>query len=80
MPCRPCLGDSSLVPLAPALGPMVGPRARPVPAPCPQENDGTFWMPWEELASAGFVRMDICDRTTRRDLELRVNEDYGPRR
>ena len=53
--------------------PLVKMRLRPVDA-----DDGTFWMPWEELASAGFEKIDICDRTTRRDVTLRVEEDLGP--
>ena len=33
-------------------------------------------MPWEDLSRI-FKRVDICDRTTKRDLRLEVNEDLG---
>ena len=41
------------------------------------EDDGTFWMPWSEFTAAGFDKIDICDRTTKHDLQLRVHEDLG---
>ena len=53
--------------------PLVKMRLRPK-----NEDDGCFWMPWDELATAGFTNIDICDRTTRRDLQLKVEEDMGP--
>ena len=34
-------------------------------------------MPWEKFAEAGFQRIDICDRTTKDDLRLNVEEDMG---
>lgn len=40
------------------------------------EDDGSFWMPWDDFMST-FGHLDICDRTTKRDLQLRVNEDLG---
>ena len=39
-------------------------------------DDGTFWMPWEDFSRI-FTSVDICDRTTTRDLKLQVNEDLG---
>jgi hypothetical protein len=42
------------------------------------EDDGSFWMPWDEFVGAGFTKIDICDRTTKSDLRLRVEEDMGP--
>jgi len=42
------------------------------------EDDGCFWMPWDKFYEAGFTQIDICDRTTKDDLRLDVNEDRGP--
>jgi hypothetical protein len=55
-----------------ARHPMVKARLRPKPA-----DDGTFWMSWEDFSRL-FRFVDVCDRTTRRDLRLRVHEDLGP--
>jgi hypothetical protein len=52
--------------------PLVRMRLRPK-----DEDDGSFWMPWDEFVGAGFTKIDICDRTTKSDLRLNVNEDYG---
>ena len=52
--------------------PLVKMRLRPKDG-----DDGTFWMPWEKFAEAGFTQVDICDRTTKDDLRLNVNEDMG---
>ena len=52
--------------------PLVKLRLRPK-----DEDDGTFWMPWDEFTAAGFDKIDICDRTTKRDLRLDVDEDRG---
>ena len=52
--------------------PLVKMRLRPK-----DEDDGSFWMPWDEFLRI-FGRLDICDRTTKRDLQLRVNENAGP--
>ena len=41
------------------------------------EDDGTFWMPWDQFVEAGFTKVDICDRTTKNDLRLDVQEDWG---
>jgi len=41
------------------------------------EDDGSFWMPWEEF-HAIFTCIDVCDRTTTRDLRLEINENIGP--
>jgi hypothetical protein len=42
-------------------------------------DDGTFWMPFDELISgrAGFIKIDFCDRTTKGDLNLKLKEDLG---
>ena len=40
-------------------------------------DDGCFWMPWDEFYNAGFKQIDICDRTTKNDLRLDVEEDKG---
>jgi hypothetical protein len=53
--------------------PLVRMRLRPK-----DEDDGSFWMPWDEFVGAGFTKIDICDRTTKSDLRLRVEEDMGP--
>ena len=42
-----------------------------------EEEDGSFWMPWEEFRKT-FQRVDFCDRTTKFDLALEVFEDMGP--
>jgi len=42
------------------------------------EDDGCFWMPWDKFYEAGFKQIDICDRSTKDDLKLQVNEDMGP--
>ena len=34
-------------------------------------------MPWEEFSKL-FTSVDICDRTTTRDLKLQVHEDRTP--
>ena len=34
-------------------------------------------MPWDQFEQAGFHNIDICDRTTKRDLRLNVHEDLG---
>lgn len=52
--------------------PLVRMRLRPEDA-----DDGSFWMPWDAFLGT-FGRLDVCDRTTTRDLQLRVNEDDGP--
>ena len=54
--------------------PLVKARLRPK-----DKNDGTFWMPFDELisGSAGFVKLDFCDRTTKKDLNLKLKEDLG---
>ena len=54
-----------------AENPIVKMRLRPK-----DEDDGSFWMPWEDFSRI-FKRVDICDRTTKRDLRLEVNEDLG---
>jgi len=41
------------------------------------ENDGCFWMPWNKFYEAGFKQIDICDRTTKDDLRLDIEEDMG---
>ena len=51
--------------------PIVRIRLRPK-----DENDGSFWMPWEEFSKI-FKSVQICDRSTSRDLRLNVNEDSG---
>ena len=53
---------------------------RPLAMPaCGQDaDDGCFWMPWDKFYEAGFQQIDICDRTTKDDLRLDVNEDRGP--
>ena len=53
--------------------PLVKMRLRPVVA-----NDGCFWMPWDKFYEAGFKQIDICDRTSKSDLRLNVEEDMGP--
>jgi hypothetical protein len=52
--------------------PMIKARLRPK-----AEDDGCFWMPWDKFYEAGFRKIDICDRTTKDDLRLNVNEDMG---
>ena len=52
--------------------PLVKMRLRPE-----AKDDGTFWMPWDQFELAGFHNIDICDRTTKRDLRLVVAEDWG---
>jgi len=52
--------------------PIVKMRLRPK-----DEDDGTFWMPWDQFEAAGFHNIDVCDRTTTKDLRLSVNEDLG---
>ena len=52
--------------------PLVKMRLRPK-----DEDDGTFWMPWDQFEAAGFKTIDVCDRTTKRDLRLAVTEDWG---
>ena len=52
--------------------PLVKMRLRPK-----DEDDGTFWMPWDQFVEAGFTKVDICDRTTKNDLRLDVQEDWG---
>ena len=54
--------------------PLVKMRLRPKDV-----DDGTFWMPFEAFisGSAGFTKLDFCDRTTKRDLSLKLKEDYG---
>jgi len=52
--------------------PIVKARLRPK-----DEDDGTFWMPWDVFAEAGFTNIDICDRDVKHDLRLAVEEDYG---
>ena len=54
-----------------AENPLVKARLRPK-----EEEDGKFWMPWEEFVAI-FDNVNICDRTTTNDLRLHVNEDYG---
>jgi hypothetical protein len=39
-------------------------------------DDGTFWMEYKDFAPR-FNVIDICDRTTKNDLRLDVNEDAG---
>ena len=34
-------------------------------------------MPWDKFKEAGFEKIDICDRTTKDDLRLDVEEDMG---
>ena len=51
--------------------PLVKMRLRPK-----DEDDGSFWMPWQDFSRI-FKRVDICDRTTKRDLRLNVHEDVG---
>ena len=43
------------------------------------KDDGCFWMPYDALitGSAGFTKIDFCDRTTKRDLALKAKEDMG---
>ena len=55
-----------------ADNPLVKMRLRPK-----DEDDGTFWMPWDQFEAAGFKTIDVCDRTTKRDLRLNVTEDWG---
>lgn len=52
--------------------PLVKMRLRPK-----DEDDGTFWMPWDQFVAAGFNKIDICDRTTKNDLRLSAEEDWG---
>ena len=52
--------------------PLVKMRLRPK-----EGNDGSFWMPWDQFEAAGFHNIDICDRTTKDDLRLNVEEDMG---
>jgi len=52
--------------------PIVKARLRPK-----DEDDGTFWMPWDQFEAAGFHNIDFCDRDVKRDLRLAVEEDYG---
>ena len=51
--------------------PIIRARLRPR-----DEDDGTFWMPLEDFSKI-FTKIDICDRTTKHDLKLRVHEDCG---
>jgi hypothetical protein len=39
-------------------------------------DDGTFWMEYKDFVSR-FNTIDICDRTTKNDLRLDVNEEAG---
>lgn len=39
-------------------------------------DDGTFWMEYKDFKTR-FNTIDICDRTTKNDLRLDVNEDAG---
>ena len=41
-----------------------------------EQDDGTFWMSYEDFEST-FSAVEICDRTTKHDLCLDVNEDMG---
>lgn len=41
-----------------------------------EQDDGTFWMSYEDFEST-FSAVEICDRTTKHDLCLNVNEDMG---
>ena len=49
--------------------PLVKMRLRPK-----DEDDGTFWMPWDQFVAAGFNKIDICDRTTKNDLRLSAED------
>ena len=42
-------------------------------------DDGTFWMPFDQLVTgaAGFTAIEFCDRTTKRDLVLKAKEGMG---
>ena len=40
------------------------------------EDDGCFWMPWEDFSRI-FTGIEVCDRTTSRDLRLEIDEDLG---
>ena len=51
--------------------PMVKMRLRPK-----EDDDGSFWMPYADFCRI-FDEVQVCDRTTRRDLRLVVNEDLG---
>ena len=43
----------------------------------PKDNDdGSFWMEWKDFSDI-FSEIELCDRTTKRDLKLAVNEDMG---
>ena len=41
------------------------------------QDDGTFWMPWDQFEAAGFTKIDICDRSTKKDLKMKIQEDWG---
>jgi len=51
--------------------PIVRMRLRPK-----DEDDGSFWMPWEAFSKI-YTRVQVCDRSTGRDLRLDVQEDFG---
>jgi len=51
--------------------PIVRMRLRPK-----DEDDGSFWMPWDEFSRI-YTRVQVCDRSTGRDLKLDVKEDFG---
>lgn len=39
-----------------------------------QQDDGTFWMQWEDFV-ATFHNVSVCDRTTKGDLRLNTHEE-----
>ena len=52
------------------------PQVRRKLRPCLDGGDGAFWIPFESWREI-YGSVDVCDRTTDRDLHLHTKEDYG---
>jgi len=51
--------------------PLVRQRLKPS-----HDNDGSFWMPWDDFQRI-FSVISVCDRSTNRDLAMDVHEEMG---